>query len=282
MVGNAGDDVNTVGFIGLGDQGLPMASAVAEAGYELHVWARREASMDALGDVAHIRHPSAADLASLCDIVALCVATDDDVLRIVSDELRDAMRSGSVVVNHGTGIPRNAILLARRCGERGIDSLDAPVSGGRPGAEARTLTTLVGGPEPVVARCEPIFRSFASHVKRVGDAGAGQMAKLFNNALLAMNQASIADIVSLGIKAGLDPVDVVEALKLGSATSAALTLLNTMVTPETVDHLAKVQDLDIDLFAQALEDADVSAQDIVARSHSGPRRLPELVGQLNP
>jgi len=87
------------------------------------------------------------------------------------------------VVNHGTGIPRNAILLARRCGERGIDSLGAPVSGGRPGAEARTLTTLVGGPEPVVARCEPIFRSFASHVKRVGDAGAGQMAKLFNNAL---------------------------------------------------------------------------------------------------
>jgi 3-hydroxyisobutyrate dehydrogenase-like beta-hydroxyacid dehydrogenase len=259
-----------------------MAVAIADAGYALHVWARREASMDALGDTPHIRHPSVADLGEVCDVVALCVRTDDDVLRIVSEDLRDAMPSGSVVVNHGTGIPRNAVLLSRICGERGIDALDAPVSGGRPGAEARTLTTLVGGPEHVVARCEPLFRSFAAHVVRIGDAGTGQMAKLFNNALLAMNQASIADVVGLAGEAGLNPADLVEGLKLGSATSAALTLLNTMVTPRTVDHLAQVQSLDIDLFAQALEDAGVTAADVVSRSRSGPERLPDLVARLNP
>lgn len=133
-----------------------------------------------------------------------------------------------------------------------------------------------------MARCEPLFRSFATHVKRLGDAGAGQMAKLFNNALLAMNQASIADVIALGTQAHLDPVDLVEGLKLGSATSAALTLLNTMVTPETVEHMAEVQSPDIDQFAQALEDAGVRAPDLVERSLSGPQRLPDLVGWLNP
>ena len=133
----------------------------------------------------------------------------------------------------------------------------------------------------VVARCQPLFSSFASHVVRVGDAGSGQMAKLFNNALLAMNQASIADIVGIALEAGLRVTDLVEGLKLGSATSAALTLLNTMVTPETVDHLAGVQALDIDLFAEALQDAGVIAADVVSRSRSGPNRLPDLIRRLN-
>jgi len=104
--------------------------------------------------------------------------------------------------------------VAEICSERSIDSLDVPVSGGQPAAEARTLTALVGGREEVVATCEPVFRSFANHVVHVGDAGAGQMAKLFNNALLAMNQASIADIV-----------DVAAPVNLGEAGSSTITVL---------------------------------------------------------
>lgn len=279
---HATGDVRAVGFIGLGDQGLPMARAISAAGYELHVWARRTASMDALGGAHHLRHDTAAELAAACEVVALCLPTDEDVLRIVSDDLRDAMRPGAVVVNHGTGLPRAAVRVAGLCGERGIDALDAPVSGGRPAAEAGRLTALVGGPERVAARCEPVLRSFASHVMRLGDAGAGQMAKLFNNALLAMNQSSIADIVALGAAAGLEPVRLVEALKHGSATSAALTLLNTMITSDTVDHLSAVQALDIELFQQALQDAGVASEDAVARGRSGPDRLPALIQRLNP
>ena len=71
-----------VGWIGLGDQGLPMAVAIAEAGYSLHVWARRPASLDALAGAPHVRHGDAKDLAAACDIVGLCVSTDDDVLQI--------------------------------------------------------------------------------------------------------------------------------------------------------------------------------------------------------
>lgn len=116
---------------------------------------------------------------------------------------------------------------------------------------------------------------------RAGGVGEGQLAKLFNNALLMMNQASIADIVELGRRAGLDPFALVEGLKLVSATSAALTLLNTMVRPDTVKHLSRVEELDMGLFQEAMTDAGIEASQATARGLSGADRLPELIRQLN-
>ena len=97
-----------------------------------------------------------------------------------------------------------------------------------------------------------------------------------------VNQAAIADFTDLAQQAGVDPVALVEGLKLGSATSAALTLLNTMVTPSTVEHLSEVEALDMELFAQAMADAGVEAGDTVARGLLGAHRLPELIARLNP
>jgi 3-hydroxyisobutyrate dehydrogenase-like beta-hydroxyacid dehydrogenase len=271
-----------VAWIGLGDQGLPMAVAIAESGYPLHVWARRPASLQALGDVPYVRHHTTHDLGAACDTVGLCVGTDDDVMEIVSGGLLDGLRPGSVVVNHGTGIPGNAVRLTEICAAAGVDVLDAPVSGGRPAAEARTLTTLVGGPESIAQRCEPLFRSFSRSVVYLGRSGSGQTAKLFNNALLMMNQASIAEIVELAGNAGADPVRLVEALKLGSASSSALTLLNTMVTPATVEHLSKVEAEDMEIFAAAMADSGVNAGPVTARGLEGANRLTELIRRLNP
>ena len=228
-----------------------MAAAIAEAGYTLHVWARRPASFEALHGVPHVRHDSTHDLGAACDIVGLCVTTDDDVMKIVSGGLLDGLRPGSVVVNH-------AARLTGICAAAAVDVLDAPVSGGRPAAEAKTLTTLVGGPEAVAQHCEPVFRSFSTHVIYLGSSGSGQAAKLFNNTLMAMNQANIADIVELAGRAGSDPVRLVEALKLGSASSRALTLLNTMITPATVEHLSKVLAEDMEIFAAAMADSRAS------------------------
>jgi 3-hydroxyisobutyrate dehydrogenase-like beta-hydroxyacid dehydrogenase len=98
------DDKPAVGFIGLGDQGLPMATAIAEAGYQLNVWARRPASLEALGDAPHTAHAALPELAAASDIVALCVSTDEDVLRLAA-ELLPHLRPGSLLVNHGTGTP---------------------------------------------------------------------------------------------------------------------------------------------------------------------------------
>jgi 3-hydroxyisobutyrate dehydrogenase-like beta-hydroxyacid dehydrogenase len=129
-----------IGWIGLGDQGLPMAAAIAEAGFPLHTWARRPGSLDALAAVAHSRHDDLADLTAACDIVGLCVSTDNDVLDLVTDGLLGHLAADSVVVNHGTGTPGNARQLAGICQQVGVHALEAPVSGGRPAAEERRLT----------------------------------------------------------------------------------------------------------------------------------------------
>ncbi|MEU8699552.1 NAD(P)-dependent oxidoreductase [Streptomyces sp. NPDC048680] len=270
-----------VGWIGLGDQGLPMADAIAHVGFPLHAWARRPTSLDALSDVPHTRHDDLKDLAVACDIVGLCVGTDDDVLQ-PAEQLPAGLRQGSVVVNHGTGVPSAAVRLTEMCAAAGVEVLDAPVSGGRPAAEERRLTTMVGGPQQVAERCEPVFNAFSRHVVHLGDAGAGQTAKLFNNALLMMNQAAITDIVDLAAALKVDAVRLVEVLKLGSASSAALALLNAMVTPDNVEHLSGIEALDMELFDQATREADLDSAAVTARGLSGAHRLPELLRHLNP
>ena len=259
-----------------------MATAIAEAGYPLHVWARRPGSLDVLGNVAHVRHGDIKDLAAVCDIVALCISTDEDVMQIISSGLLDGIRPGSVVVNHGTGTPRNAILLTETCARVGVDVLDAPVSGGRPAAQARTLTTMVGGPKPVARRCASLFSSFSRHVVYLGGPGSGQTAKLFNNALLMMNQANIADIVELATRLRMDLSSLIDVLKLGSASSNALTLLNSMVTLDNVDYLARVETLDMHLFDTTMTESGVHADFVTARGLAGASGLPALLRRLNP
>lgn len=272
----------SVGFIGLGDQGQPMATAIAEHDFELHVWARRAASLVPLADIPHTVHQSIASLASAVDILALCLGTDDDVLRMVRDDILPSMGPGAIIVNHGTGIPDNARRLHELCSAVGIEVIDAPVSGGRPAAEARTLTVLAGGSAAAISTAAPVFRSFASNIVHVGGTGAGQMAKLFNNALLMLNQAAIADILELAAQAGLHAPDLVDALRLGSSDSRALQLMNTMVNAETVDHLSSVEALDMELFDQAMCDAGIDAAATTARGLSGAERLPDVISGLNP
>ncbi|MET8956094.1 NAD(P)-dependent oxidoreductase [Streptomyces sp. NPDC004533] len=269
-----------VGFIGLGDQGLPMATAIAEAGFPLHVWARSPASLDGLGKVPHQRHDTLGELAAACDIICLCVRTDDDVLELAG-QLLDGLRPGTVVVNHGTGLPGNAVRLTELCAKGDVAVLDAPVSGGRPAAQERWLTTMVGGPQSEAERCTPAFQSFSRHVVHLGEAGAGQTAKLFNNALLMMNQAAIAEIVELAVELQLDLGRLVEVLKLGSAASAALSLLNTMVRPDNVAHLSGVEALDMELFAQAVREAGVDSTAVTERGLAGAHGLTQLLHRLN-
>ena len=271
-----------VGFIGFGDQGLPMAVAIAQAGYELHAWARRPSSLDVLGQTPHTRHADLGELAAACDLVAICVSTDDDVVSLLSSGLLAGLRRGAIAVNHGTGTPGNARRIADMCKSRGFEALDAPVSGGRPAAEQRTLTTLVGGREDVFERSRPVFESFSAHVIRCGDAGAGQTVKIFNNTLLMMNQASIYEIVELAVKLDIDPVRLVDALKLGSGSSRGMELLNTMITPETVDHLTEMVEIDMEVFETAMKDAGLDADSVTARGKTGARNLHALVQRLNP
>ncbi|MET8641411.1 NAD(P)-dependent oxidoreductase [Streptomyces sp. NPDC004675] len=269
-----------VGFIGLGDQGLPMAVAIAEAGFPLHLRVRRPASLDGLGKVTYRRHDTVGELAAACDIVCLCVSTDDDVLHLAG-EMLEGLRPGAIVVNHGTGLPGNAVRLAELCAKGDAEVLDAPVSGGRPAAQERRLTTMVGGPPSAAERCRPVFQSFSRHVVHLGGTGAGQTAKLFNNALLMMNQAAIGDLVELAVELKLDPGRLLEVLKLGSAASAALSLLNTMVRLDNVEHLSGVEALDMELFDQAVREAGIDATAVTERGLAGAHGLARLLHRLD-
>jgi 3-hydroxyisobutyrate dehydrogenase-like beta-hydroxyacid dehydrogenase len=275
----------TVGFIGLGDQGLPIAVAIAEAGYPLQAWARRPGSLDALAGVAHVRHDHLGDLAAASDIVCLCVSTDKDVMGLLTGGLLAGLRPGSIVVNHGTGTPRQAMLFAETCATAGVEFLDAPVSGGRVGAEARTLTTMVGGPERVAQGCEALFRSFSAHVARLGGHGAGELAKLFNNALMMMNHANNADILELATRLNVDPVALVSVLRAASGSSTALDLMaanSAGVPQEAIAHIRDVLLLDMELFDTAMTESDAHADAITARGVLGANRVPEIIRILNP
>jgi 3-hydroxyisobutyrate dehydrogenase-like beta-hydroxyacid dehydrogenase len=218
--------------------------------------------------------------------VALCVSTDEDVISLVTGGLLDGLRPGSVVANHGTGIPGNAVRLAGICSAAGVESLDAPVSGGRTGAEARALTTMVGGPETAARRCEPVFQSFSRHVFHLGGPGSGQTAKLLNNMLMAMNQASIADILETAARLGADPIHLAEVLRQGSGSSAVLTMLplNSTVNLDAPEVLSPLQylALDMELFDTAMIEAGIDASSITARGLSGANRVVDILRTLNP
>jgi 3-hydroxyisobutyrate dehydrogenase-like beta-hydroxyacid dehydrogenase len=299
-----------IGFIGLGDHGLPMAKAVAAAGFPLHTWTGRPESPDGpqglrglheaphaahvprAPHIQHVPHENLRQLAAACDVVELCVDTDDEVLRLITDGLLEGLRPGSVVVNHGTGTPANARRLAGMCAAAGVEVLDAPVSGGVQAAEERSLTTLVGGPRSATQRCEPVFAAFSRHIVHLGEAGAGQTAKLFNNILMMLNQAAVAEIVDLAAAADLlDPRRLVDALKLGSASSVALTALNTLITDENATHLSAAEAGEIELFDHAMRDANLDTNldaatittisAITARATAGALGLPRLLRLLN-
>jgi 3-hydroxyisobutyrate dehydrogenase-like beta-hydroxyacid dehydrogenase len=274
---SATTDITNVGFIGLGDQGAPIARAIAEAGFTLHAWSRRPASLSALDGVPFIEERSVADLGAACDLIGLCLSQDRDTLSVSTEGgLMASMRSGAVLVNHGTGLPQEQQRLADAALPYGVAVLDAPVSGGRTVAEAHQLTTMVGGSKEVVERATPVFMAFSKTVVHLGPIGAGQWGKLFNNGLMLMNQQSIASILDLAVSLKLPLQPLVQALRAGSASSVALQAYGPVIARNNVDHMRDLVVIDVDLFRDALKPLGDIAAPIVARARAGAEGLPEL------
>lgn len=213
--------VYTCGFIGLGEQGAPIARRMIGAGFPMMLWARRAESLDPFSDTTAMIANSIAELAEQVDYVGVCVAGDANAEEIGNQLIR-GMRSGSRIAIHSTTHPDTSRLLARAAATRGIMLLDAPVSGGRPAAQAGTLTIMVGGDETAVAAMRPIFETFASSIMRLGDAGAGQIAKLINNSLLGANLAVAHMAVTAGVELGLDREALISLLGHSSGRSFGL------------------------------------------------------------
>ena len=216
----------TIGFIGLGTMGTPMARRLLHAGYPVVVWARRREAMATLSAEGASIGESPADVAARSDVVMTMVtdtaAVDDVVLG--TRGIAGGARPGTVIVDHSTITPDGARRIAAALASRAIDMVDAPVSGGSIAAEAGTLAIMVGGSAAAVERVRPMLSSYAGSVVHVGASGAGQVAKACNQICTIVNQLGAAEAMLLAERAGVDPAAVKDALMGGFAASRMLDL----------------------------------------------------------
>jgi 3-hydroxyisobutyrate dehydrogenase len=213
-----------IGFLGLGTMGAAMAANLARAGFTLTAWNRSPDRAPELADLGVTRAASPAAVAGASDVIVVCVSDTPDVEAILfgGDGVAGAARAGQLVVDCSTISPSATRDFAARLAERGVDLVDAPVSGGSEGAQKATLTIFCGGDGPAVERARPILAAMGRTITHVGPSGAGQAVKAVNQVILAGTYLGVAEGIVLAMKSGLDVEQVVEALGGGAAQSWVL------------------------------------------------------------
>ena len=218
-----------LGFCGPGLMGAPMIRHLLSAGHSVWVWNRTRAKAQALAaEGAHIVD-TPRDLVAHAQAVLLCVSDTQAVEDVVfglggllgEDAPDDAGRM-RWIVDHSSIAPAATREYAARAARRGIGWVDAPVSGGVPGAQAGTLAVMAGGSASDIAALEPVIRAYAARVTHMGEVGAGQMTKLCNQAIVCATVAGVAEAVGLAQAAGIDAARLPEALAGGWADSVLL------------------------------------------------------------
>lgn len=216
----------SVAFLGLGAIGTPMAAHLARAGHSLTIWNRtmaRASGSTAAAAGARVA-TSAADAVRDAEIVITCLPQSSDVLDLLAADggaLLQALRPGMLFVDCTSGEPDTSRRIAADLAERGIGFIDAPVSGGVAGAEAGTLTVMVGGAAEALDRARPVLDSFAGKIVHCGDLGAGHALKAVNNALLALHIWSTAEGLVAAMKAGVAPQVALDVINASSGRSNA-------------------------------------------------------------
>jgi len=218
----AGMNMARLAFLGLGVMGGPMARHLAAKGHEVTVY-NRTASRAGAWVAAHGGRmaPTPAEAAAGAEIVLACVGNDDDLRQVCTgtDGAFHAMSAGTLFIDHTTvsaQVTRDLAAIAR---EKGIGFVDAPVSGGQAGAENGALSIMCGGTEADYARAEPVMAAYARICRRLGDSGAGQLAKMMNQICIAGLMQGLSEALAFGHKAGLDGEAVVEVISQGAAGS---------------------------------------------------------------
>jgi 3-hydroxyisobutyrate dehydrogenase-like beta-hydroxyacid dehydrogenase len=214
-----------------------MARRIVDAGYQTTLWARRPSALDPYLDTAAVVAASPRELAQGSDLVCLCVVGGDDVREVVTGPhgVLGGLQSGAVIAIHSTVQPDVCRELAATAAKQGVAVIDAPVSGGAPAVAEKRLLVMVGGDASEVARCRPVFETYANTVVHLGDVGSGQVGKILNNLLFTANLGVAASLFVLGEALGVTSDHLSEVLSVGSANSFAL---NKMGTEGNLDRLA--------------------------------------------
>jgi len=215
---------DTIGFIGLGIMGQPMALNLLRAGHALAVHARREQSMAPLAEAGAETCPSPAEVARRASVVFTMVADTPDVEQVIlgPQGVIEGVGPDSLIVDMSTIAPSATRAIAARLREAGADMLDAPVSGGDIGARDGTLSIMVGGEAAAFERARPLLESMGSNIVHIGGNGAGQVCKACNQTVVAQTIAGIGEALLLAEASGVDGARVREALLGGFAGSRIL------------------------------------------------------------
>ncbi len=213
-----------VGYIGLGIMGASMARNLMKAGHTLVVHNRSRAIVDRLAAEGAIPAFSPREVAEQVEFVCTNLPDSPDVEQVVlgPEGIIEGAHDGLVYIDNSTIKPETARDLAERLAERGVPALDAPVSGGDIGARDGTLTIMVGGPYDAFERALPLFEAMGRTVTWIGESGAGQIAKVANQIIVAGTMVAMAEALVLVQKAGVDPVRVVQTISRGAAQCWAL------------------------------------------------------------
>jgi 3-hydroxyisobutyrate dehydrogenase-like beta-hydroxyacid dehydrogenase len=214
---------DTLGFIGIGYMGRPIAQRLLQSGFKLTAYNRHRSKAEELipygGSVAE----SIAELASHCNVVLSCLPNDEAVLNVYRgpDGIFANAHRGSLVIEMSTVYPKTSEELSRLGAERGVDVLDVTISGSTPAAEQGALTLFGGGDSGCFAAADSIFRVIARKYFYLGPSGSGATMKLVVNTLLGIGMQAIAEAVELGEKAGLDRSRLLEVLSQTAVVAPA-------------------------------------------------------------
>jgi len=213
-----------IGFIGIGNMGTPMSLNILKAGHQLTVWNRTASRVRPVVDAGATQATSPAEVAARSEVTLVCVSLPEDVRAVVAGPggALEGVNRGSIIADHSTVDPATTKALAAQASERGVDYLDAPVSGGTHGAAAGTLTIMVGGDEHAFERAKPVFEATGKNIHYVGPSGSGDVIKLVNQMLAAINVAGIAEAFVLGVKAGAKPEVMYDIIKTSTGGSRML------------------------------------------------------------
>jgi 3-hydroxyisobutyrate dehydrogenase len=239
----------SVGFIGVGNMGNPMAYNVLKAGFPMLVYDKNPQAMENLLQAGAKGAASIQDVVTQSDITltSLPASPDVEAVYLQSGGLVDSARPGAILIDLSSVLPSTPRKIEPRAKERGVHFLEAPVSGGVSGARAATLAIMVGGDPQVLERARPVLRAIGPNIFHVGPVGSGNTVKAINNMMASVNALAMMEGLALGVKAGLDPMTIYEVVKASSGASKALDRIPNALLPRKFEPGFKVQLMNKDL-----------------------------------
>ena len=232
----------SVGFIGVGNMGNPMASNILKNGFKMKVFDLSPKAMENLVQAGAQRSGSAREVVEGSEIVLTCLPASPDVEALYLDAggLVECAKPGTILIDLSSVLPSTPRKIEPRARDRGVHFLESPVSGDVTGARAATLAVMVGGDGEVLKRAEPVLRSIGPNIFHVGPVGAGNTVKAINNMMACVNSLAMMEGLVLGLKAGLDPMIIHDVVKASSGGSKALDRIPRAIIPRDFEPGFKV------------------------------------------